>query len=110
MLSTAPLPGQSPPVAAVVCEVMCTVNVLAACVVPAGTVTGPHDSTPTLIEQLPAQPEPCLSTDQARPWFVGNVSCNTTPCASPSPAFQTVIVKPMSWPTFTAGASAVLRM
>jgi hypothetical protein len=46
VLSTRPLSTQSPPVAAVVSETMCTVNVDAAWVVPAGTVTGPQDSTP----------------------------------------------------------------
>src|SRR5919206_3534191 len=39
VLSMTPSPsGQSPPVAAVVVDVTCTVNVLAPCVVPAGTV------------------------------------------------------------------------
>src|SRR4051795_3116338 len=75
VLSTTPLPpGQTPPVAAVVGEVMCTVNVEAAWVVPAGTVTGPHERTPAVIEQLSAQPDPWEAIDQSRPAFVGSVS------------------------------------
>ena len=47
VLSTRPLPSaQTPPVAAVVGETMCTVNVLLPCVVSAGTVTGPQVSVP----------------------------------------------------------------
>src|SRR5262249_19520595 len=52
VLSITPVFGQSPPVAPVVGEVMCTVNVEAACVVPAGTVTGPQVRTPRSILQL----------------------------------------------------------
>ena len=75
VLSITPLPsGQVPPVAAVVGEVMCTVNVDAACVVSAGTVTGPHVRTPAAIAQLPFQPAPCEAIDQSRPAFVGSVS------------------------------------
>ena len=56
VLFTTPLPsGQVPPVAAVVGEVMCTVNVELVWFVPAGTVTGPQVRTPAAIEQLPAQ-------------------------------------------------------
>src|SRR5690348_9195775 len=58
VLLTTPVVGQSPPVAPVVPDVMCTVNVDAACVVPAGTVTGPHERTPATIEQLPPKPAP----------------------------------------------------
>src|SRR5690242_12736002 len=59
VLLTTPLPpGQSPPVAPVVGEVMCTVNVLAACVVPCGTVTGPQVRTPVAIAHVPPQPAP----------------------------------------------------
>ena len=57
VLSTTPVPGQSPPVAPVVGEVMCTVNVLAAWVVLCGTVTPfapPQLNTPAAIAQLPA--------------------------------------------------------
>src|SRR5207253_1238839 len=39
VLSTTPVSGQSPPVAPVVPDTMCTVNVDAACVVPAGAAT-----------------------------------------------------------------------
>src|SRR5438128_6840135 len=66
VLSTTPLVGQSPPVAPVVGDVMCTVNVEAACVVPAGTVTGPQVSLPAAIAQLPFQPAPCEAIDQDR--------------------------------------------
>src|SRR5437764_4601797 len=59
VLLTTPVFGQSPPVAPVVGEVMCTVNVDAACVVPAGTVTGPQVSTPNAIVQVLLQPAPC---------------------------------------------------
>ena len=86
VLSTTPVSGQSPPVAPVVGEVMCTVNVEAACVVPAGTVTGPQVSTPAVIAQLPFQPAPCEAIDQDRPAFVGSVSVKVTPAASPEPS------------------------
>src|SRR6516162_4708432 len=86
VLLTTPLPpGQTPPVAAVVGEVMCTVNVEAACVVPAGTVAGPQVRTPAAIAQLPPQPEPWPAIDQSRPAVVGSVSVRLTPFASPEP-------------------------
>ena len=85
VLSTTPLPsGQTPPVAAVVGEVMCTVNVDAAWVVPPGTVTGPQVRTPAAIAQVEFQPAPCEAIDQDRPAFVGSVSVKDTPFASPS--------------------------
>src|SRR4051794_30233416 len=89
---------------------MCTVNVDAACVVPAGTVTGPQDNTPARIAQVPFQPAPCEAIDQDRPAFVGNVSNKVTPCASPTPSFQTVIVKPICSPALTCAASGVFTM
>ena len=50
VLFTTPLPpGQTPPVAAVVVDVMCSVNELAASVVPAGTVFGPQLNVPAAI-------------------------------------------------------------
>ena len=107
-----PLPGQSPPAAAAVVDVMWTVNVELACVVPAGTVTPfepPQDRTPAAIEQLEAQPAPVVSIVHDRPGLVGSVSLSFTPCASPSPVFQTVIVKPIGSPTVTFAASAVFR-
>ena len=67
-------PGQTPPVAAVVVDVMCTVNVLAACVVPAGTVTGPQFSVPAVIAHVPPQPAPWLAIATTRPAFVGSGS------------------------------------
>src|SRR5947209_1749362 len=86
VLSTSPLPpGQLPPVADVVGEVMWTVKVLPACVVPAGTVTGPHVSVPFAIAHVLFQPEPCASIVQLSPAFVGSVSLRTTPFASPVP-------------------------
>src|SRR5579862_4784080 len=86
VLSMTPLPpGQTPPVAAVVGDVMCTVNVLAACVVPAGTVTGPQLSVPAAIAHVPAQPAPWLSIVHARPAFAGSGSLMFTPFASPLP-------------------------
>ena len=78
VLSTTPVSGQSPPVAPVVAEVMCTVNVEAACVVPAGTVTGPQDRTPAVIAQVLFQPAPCESIDQDRPALLGRTSLNVT--------------------------------
>src|SRR5204862_269909 len=101
VLLTTPVFGQSPPVAPVVDDVMCTVKVLAACVVPAGTVTGPQDKTPAAIAQLLFQPAPCEAIDQDRPAFVGNVSDKVTPWASPLPAVETVNVKPICSPAFT---------
>ena len=89
---------------------MCTVNVEPACVVPAGTVTGPQDRTPAVIAQLPPQPAPCEAIDQDRPAFEGRVSFNITPCASPAPSFETVIVNPIGLPTFTCAASAVFTI
>src|SRR3954451_16368248 len=112
VLLTTPLVGQSPPVAPVVGEVMCTVNVLAACVVLCGTVTPfapPQVNTPAAIAQLPFQPAPCESIVQFRPAFVGNVSFSFTPAASPAPEFQTVIVKPTGSPAFTLEASAIFK-
>src|SRR5204862_4910148 len=113
VLLTTPVFGQSPPVAPVVGEVMCTVNVDAACVVPAGTVTGPQVSTPNAIAQVLFQPAPCPpeAIDQDRPAFVGSVSDSVTPCASPLPMLETVSVNPIGLPTFTcAGASAVFTI
>src|SRR5438046_5675940 len=74
VLSTTPVVGQSPPVAPVVPEVMCTVNVDAACVVPAGTVTGPQDRTPAAIEQVEPNPAPVWSIDHDRPGLIGRTS------------------------------------
>src|SRR5439155_24603135 len=110
VLLTTPVFGQSPPVAPVVDDVMCTVNVDAACVVPAGTVTGPQDRTPAAIAQVLFQPPPCEAIDQDRPAFVGNVSDKVTPCASPLPEFETVNLKPIYSPAFTLSSSAVLTM
>src|SRR5438067_2144411 len=89
---------------------MCTVNVDAACVVPAGTVTGPQDRTPPAIEQVPPKPAPASAIDQFRPGFFGSGSDRFTPCASPSPEFQTVIVKPIGSPALTCLASAVFTI
>src|SRR4051795_1640488 len=111
VLSTTPLPpGHTPPVAAVVGEVMCTVNVDAACVVPASTVTGPQVRTPAVILQVLFQPAPCEAIDQDRPAFVGSVSVKDTPCASPLPSLNTVNVNPIGSPAFTCAASAVLTI
>src|SRR5207302_10618072 len=101
VLSTTPVLGQSPPVAPVVPEVMCTVNVDAACVVPAGTVTGPQDRTPAAIAQLPPHPPPCAAIHQDRPAFVGIVSLNFTPWPSPRPVLATANVNPMRVATFS---------
>src|ERR1700757_1448915 len=73
VLSTTPLPpGQTPPVAAVVGDVMCTVNVLWAFVVPAGTVTGPQSSSPAPIAHEPPQPAPWPAIVHERPAFTGS--------------------------------------
>src|SRR5437763_1276559 len=81
VLSTTPLPpGQTPPVAAVVPEVTCTVKELVASAVPLGTVTPaapPQFKTPAVIEQLPPsppQPAPVWSIDHDKPGFDGNGS------------------------------------
>src|SRR5436190_1858868 len=79
VLLTTPVFGQSPPVAPVVDEVMCTVKLLAACVVPAGTVTGPQDKTPAAIAQVLFQPAPCEAIDQDRPGLLGRTSLSVTP-------------------------------
>src|SRR5438876_631424 len=112
VLSTTPLPGHGPAVVLSVCEVMCTVKVDAFCVVFAGTVTGPQSSSVPagLIAQLLFQPAPCASIDQDTPAFCGSGSDNVTPLASPTPAFQTVTVKPMSSPAFTDAASAFFKI
>src|SRR5215471_9568609 len=79
VLSTTPLPsGQTPPVAAVVGEVMCTVNVDSSWVVSCGTVAGPQVNLPAAIAQLSAQPSPCPAIDQSRPGFTGSVSVRFT--------------------------------
>src|SRR6266704_2275697 len=108
VLSTTPLPGHGPAVSFVVCEVMCTVKVDAFCVVFAGTVTGPQSSSGPagLIAQVLFQPAPCASIDHDRPAFCGNGSDRVTPFAAPTPAFHTVIVKPMSSLALTWAASA----
>src|SRR5437868_7114392 len=87
VLSTLPVPpGHTPPVAAVVGEMMCTVNVLAAWVVPAGTVTGPQLSVPaTLMPHDPAQPAPWPSIVHDKPGFTGSGSLRFTSYASPLP-------------------------
>src|SRR3954454_5651229 len=75
VLFTTPLPpGQTPPVAAVVGDVTCTVNELPACVVPAGTVTGPQVSVPAMMAHEPPQPAPSLAIVHERPEFVGSGS------------------------------------
>src|SRR5438128_5262305 len=74
VLLTTPVFGQLPPVAAVVGDVMCTVNELAACVVPAGTVTGPQLSVPAVIAHVPAQPAPWFAIVHERPALVGSGS------------------------------------
>src|SRR5579871_3334043 len=94
VLSTMPVSEQSPPVAGVVAEMMCTVNVLAACVVPAGTVTGPQLSVPAAIAQPLFQPAPWLAICHERPVFAGSGSDRVTPFASPVPEFETVSVYP----------------
>src|SRR5580765_8372036 len=93
VLLTTPVSGQSPPVAPVVAEVMCTVHVLASWVVPAGTVTGPQDRTPAVIAQVLFHSAPCASIDHARPGLVGRTSLSVTPWASPMPSFETVSVR-----------------
>src|SRR5262249_23169384 len=103
--------SQSPPVDAFVVEVMCTVKVVFASVVPTGTVSGPQVNTPCrLIEQAEVQPAPWPAIFQDRPGLVGSGSVRVTPFASPLPEFQTFIVKPMSSPAFTCVWSAVLWM
>src|SRR5690349_4114938 len=109
VLSTLPVFGQSPAVAEVVGDVMWTVKVLAACVVPAGTVTGPQLSVPAVIEHGAPQPAPWPAIVHERPAFVGSGSERVVPFASPAPEFQTVIVKPICSPAFTWAASGVLR-
>src|SRR5439155_1577572 len=60
------------------------------------------------IEQLPAPvPE---SMVQLSPASVGRVSVITTPLATPGPALDTVIVKPMASPAETVATSATLVM
>src|SRR5204862_302102 len=106
-------PGHVPPVSAVVSEVTWTVNVLAASVVPAGTVTParpPHFRVPAVIEHAPAQPAPMLSIDHARPAFECSGSLSLTQYASPEPVLYTVIVNPIGSPAFTCAASAVFRI
>src|SRR5437763_1686246 len=89
---------------------MCTVKVLAPCVVPAATVFGPQLSVPAVIAHVPPQPAPWLAIVHERPAFVGSTSERVVPFAAPAPEFQTVIVKPICSPEFTWAASAVLRM
>src|SRR3954466_16353511 len=111
VLLTTPLPpGQTPPVAAVVGEVMCTLNVEAAWVVPAGTVTGPQVNLPAAIAQAEFQPAPCDAIDQDRPALTGKVSDSVTPCASPVPSLYTVSVKPIGSPALTLPTSGVFTM
>src|SRR4029078_9472712 len=96
LLTSPPDSSQSPPVVLSVVEVMCTVNVELSFVVPAGTVTEPQVRTPCgLIEQGEPQPVPWPAITQFRPGLAGSWSVRVTPFASPSPSFQTVIVKPI---------------
>ena len=70
VLSTSPVPGQMPAVAAVVGLTMWTVKVVVAWVVLPGTVTPaapPQVSEPAAMAQVPAQPAPWLWIDQLRP-------------------------------------------
>src|SRR5204863_359062 len=86
VLLTTPLPpGQTPPVAAVVVEVMCTVNELPTWVVANGTVAGPQVSVPAAMAHVPPQPAPWLAICQDRPAFVGSGSERVVPFASPVP-------------------------
>src|SRR5204863_154919 len=114
VLFTTPVVGQLPPVAPVVGEVMCTVNVLAPCDVPAGTVTGPQMSVPALLMEhglaLPLKPAPWSAIVQARPALVGSGSLIVTPFASPAPEFDTVSVNPIGSPALTCALSAVFTM
>src|SRR5262249_8900873 len=110
VLSTTPLSLQSPPVVLSVVETMCTVKVEFAWVVPAGTVTGPQSSSLPLILQVEFQPDPWSLICQDRPGLVGSGSVRFTVCASPSPEFQTVSVKPICSPALTCAASAVFLM
>ena len=80
-------PGRSPPVAAVVVEMMCTVNVLA-------RLRRARRHRHRAAAQRPGQDRagaaPTRTLDsivQSRPAFVGNGSFRVTPCASPAPEF-----------------------
>ena len=75
---------------------MCTVNVVAACVVPAGTVTGPQVSLPAAIAQLPSQPAPCDAIDQDRPGVRRQrVRQRHALRVTATPSLDTVSVKPI---------------
>src|SRR5579871_6348517 len=89
---------------------MCTVNVLAARVSPAGIVSGPQVSVPDVIAHVPPQPAPWLAICQFRPGFVGSGSDSVAPYAAPGPVLYTVIVNPIGSPAFTCAASAVFRI
>ena len=89
---------------------MWTVNVLAAWVVPAGTVFGPQLSVPAVMAHEPPQPAPCPAIVHERPALTGRTSLRLAPFASPAPEFDTVSVKPICSPAFTCEASAVLTM
>src|SRR5438477_153423 len=90
---------------------MCTVKVLAACVVPAATDTVPQLSVPLpLIPHEPPQPMPWLAIVHERPAFTGSTSVRLTPFASAVPLLKTVRVNPICWPTFTCAASAVFTV
>ena len=80
-----PLPGQSPPVAAVVGEVTWTMNVELATAVPCGTVTGPQVRTSLAIPHDPAQPAPCDAIDHDRPALAGSVSVRGDVLGVPAP-------------------------
>src|SRR5437879_4198862 len=89
---------------------MCTVKVLATCVVPAGTVLGPQLRVPVVIAQVPPQPAPWLAICHDRPAFTGSVSDSDTPYALPVPVLYTVSANPICSPAFTCAASAVFTM
>src|SRR4029079_12442574 len=114
VLFTTPLPpGQTPPVAAVVVDVMCTVKLLPTCVVPNGTVTPPTPPQvriPRLIAHVLFQPPPWPAIVQFRPGLIGSGSTRVTFFASPVPVLKTVTVKPICSPAFTCAASAVFTI
>jgi hypothetical protein len=70
----------------------------------------PNEQSSACGEPPIEQPVTGVVMDHVIPAPTGSGSCNVTSLATPGPEFNTVIVNPMSLPSLTAEASAVLLM
>ena len=112
VLLTTPVSGQSPPVAPVVVggDVHRERRARPGSS-PRAPSPGRRSATPAVIAQVPV-PTRTLRMRSTRTDPDSSAACRSsvTPCASPVPSFQTVIVKPIGSPAFTCAASAVFTI